>query len=95
MNFRSAGLTDVRFENCVLRGVDFAGARLTRVSFPGCRLSEVDLTGATLTKVDLRGAELNITADSGSLRGAVIGTAQLLDLAPFLAEALGITVKDG
>jgi uncharacterized protein YjbI with pentapeptide repeats len=95
VNLRSAGLTDVRFENCVLRGVDFAGAELTRVSFPGCRLSDVDLTGVTLTKVDLRGAELGITGDSGSLRGAVISTTQLLDLAPFLAAALGITVEDG
>ena len=94
VNFRSAALTDVRFQDCVLRGVDFSGAELTRVSFPGCRLSDVDLTNVTLAKVDLRGAELDITGDSGSLRGAIISTAQLLDLAPFLAQSLGITVKD-
>lgn len=94
LNFREAALTDVRFENCVLRGVDFGGAQLTRVAFPGCRLSETDLSGVTLTKVDLRGAELGITGGLESLRGAVVSTAQLIDLAPFIAQSIGLTVKD-
>jgi uncharacterized protein YjbI with pentapeptide repeats len=94
VNFREAALTEVRFENCVLRGADFAGAELDRVSFPGCRLGEVDLTGVTLKKVDLRGAELDITGGHESLRGAIMSTAQLIDLAPALAQSLGITVAD-
>lgn len=94
VNFRDATLADVRFDGCVLRGVDFGGARLERVSFPGCRLSEVELTGVTLTKVDLRGAELDIVGGHESLRGAVISTAQLIDLAPALARSIGITVRD-
>ncbi|HZB28579.1 MAG TPA: pentapeptide repeat-containing protein [Streptosporangiaceae bacterium] len=94
VNFRDAALTDVRFENCVLRGVDLSAATLERVSFPGCRLSEVDLTGVALKKVDLRGAELDLVGGHESLRGAVITTVQLLDLAPALARSLGITVRD-
>jgi uncharacterized protein YjbI with pentapeptide repeats len=95
VNFRDAALTEVRFENCALRRVDFAGAALDRVSFSGCRLAEVDLTGATLKKLDLRGAaELGIIGDHASLRGAIITTAQLIDLAPALAQSLGITVTD-
>jgi uncharacterized protein YjbI with pentapeptide repeats len=94
VNFRDAALTDVRFENCVLRGVDLSAATLERVSFPGCRLSEVELTGVTLTKVDLRGAELDIVGGHESLRGAIIGTTQLIDLAPALARSLGIAVRD-
>ncbi|HEY7484731.1 MAG TPA: pentapeptide repeat-containing protein [Streptosporangiaceae bacterium] len=94
LNFREAALTDVRFENCVLRDVDFGGAKLVRVAFPGCRLSETDLTGVTLTKVDLRGAELGITGGLESLRGAIVSTAQLVDLAPFIAQSIGLTVKD-
>jgi uncharacterized protein YjbI with pentapeptide repeats len=94
VNFREATLADVRFENCVLRGVDFSAAELSRVSFPGCRLSEVELTRVTLSKVDLRGAELGIVAGHESLRGAVISTAQLVDLAPALAQSIGITVRD-
>jgi uncharacterized protein YjbI with pentapeptide repeats len=94
VNFRDATLTDVRFENCVLRGVDLSSATLERVSFPGCRFSEVELTGVTLKKVDLRGAELDIVGGHESLRGAIITTVQLIDLAPALARSLGITVRD-
>jgi hypothetical protein len=43
---------------------------------------------------DLRGAELGIIVDATSLRGAIISTAQLVHLAPMLAETLGITVTD-
>lgn len=94
VNLRGATLTDVRFENCVLRGADLSSATLERVSFPGCRLTEVELTGVTLSKVDLRGAELGIVGGHESLRGAILGTAQLIDLAPALAASLGITVRD-
>ena len=38
---------------------------------------------------------LGITGGHESLRGAVISTTQLVDLAPALAHSLGITVKDG
>ena len=48
----------------------------------------------TLDVVDLRGAELGITVDPTCLRGAIVTTAQLLDMAPLLAESIGIVVKD-
>ena len=94
VNFRDAQLTDVTFENCVLKDVDFAGAALTRTAFPGCRLSGTDFSRVTLDKVDLRGAELGIIIDPPALRGAIVTTAQLLDMAPLLAASLGIVVED-
>ncbi|NUR02421.1 MAG: pentapeptide repeat-containing protein [Streptomyces sp.] len=95
VNLRSARLHDVVFEDCVLREVDFAGARLESVSFPGTRLERARLGRATLKKTDLRGATVLDLADGHeALRGALITSAQLLDLAPALAHALGITVKD-
>jgi uncharacterized protein YjbI with pentapeptide repeats len=94
VNFRSATLVDVVFDDCLLRDVDFAGATLERTRFPGSRLSGVDFTKATLKKADLRGADLDISAGYDSLRGAIIDTAQLIDLAPTFAQVLGITVKD-
>ena len=93
VNLRTADLDDVVFEDCVLRDVDLGGARLTRVSFPGSALERTRLAGASLDRVDLRGATaLNLADGCEALRGAVIGTTQLLDLAPDLARALGITV---
>lgn len=94
VNFREAALTDVRFENCVLRDVDFGGAKLTRTSFPGSQLTRTDFSRARLDKADLRGAELGIIIDPGSLRGAVVTSAQLAELAPLLAASIGITVED-
>ncbi|WP_225846335.1 pentapeptide repeat-containing protein [Streptomyces sp. HPF1205] len=95
VNLRSAGLHDVVFEDCVLREVDLAEATLDSVSFPGTRLERVRLGRATVKKADLRGATAIDLADGyEALRGALITSTQLLDLAPALAQTLGITVKD-
>jgi len=94
VNFRDAVLVDVTFDNCVLRDVDFAGAALTRTAFPHSRLTTTNLTRVTLDRVDLRGAELGITIDPAGLRGAIVTTAQLADMAPLLAESMGLIVAD-
>ncbi|MEV7215718.1 pentapeptide repeat-containing protein [Kitasatospora cineracea] len=95
VNLRGAVLRDVVFEDCLLRDVDLAEARLTDVSFPGSTLDEVRLRGATLKNTDLRtAARLGLPDGHLGLRGAVISTAQLLDLAPQFAQALGIAVRD-
>jgi uncharacterized protein YjbI with pentapeptide repeats len=93
-NFRGATLTDVTFDHCLLRDADFGGAKLKRVTFAGCTLTRADFSRATLEKTDLRGAELDITAGYESLRGAIMTTAQLISLAPALAQQIGITIKD-
>jgi uncharacterized protein YjbI with pentapeptide repeats len=94
VNFRGAALTDVIFEDCLLREADFGGAALTRTSFLGSRLTGTTFAGASLDHADLRGAELDITIEPGSMRGAVISPAQLVELAPLLADAMGITVEE-
>ncbi|WP_395296093.1 pentapeptide repeat-containing protein [Kitasatospora hibisci] len=95
VNLRAAVLRDVVFEDCLLRDVDFGDARLTDVSFPGSTLEEVRLRGAKLSGVDLRGAaRLGLPDGHQGLRGAVISSTQLLELAPQFAHALGITVED-
>ncbi|MGW3664037.1 pentapeptide repeat-containing protein [Streptomyces sp. NPDC005141] len=96
LNLRKARLKDVVFEGCVLVEPDFGGARLERVEFVDCVLKGADLTGATLTDVDLRAAaEIDIARGVDRLAGAVISTAQLLDLAPVMAAALGVRVDGG
>jgi uncharacterized protein YjbI with pentapeptide repeats len=95
VNFRDAVLIDVTFDNCVLSDVDFSGATLTRTVFRHSRLTRTNFTRVTMDEVDLRGAELGITVDPTCLRGAIVTTAQLMDLAPLLAESMGLTVADG
>ncbi|AZQ73020.1 pentapeptide repeat-containing protein [Streptomyces luteoverticillatus] len=95
VNLRVAKLKEVAFVDCLLRDVDFGGATLTDVSFPGTALDGVDLTRATLSRVDLRGATaLGITSGAEYLAGATISTPQLFDLAPALAQHVGLTVTD-
>ncbi|QNS04977.1 pentapeptide repeat-containing protein [Streptomyces xanthii] len=94
LNLRKARLKDVVFEGCVLVEPDFGGARLERVEFPGCVVTGADLSAATLVDVDLRdAARLEIARGVDRLGGAVISTAQLLDLAPVFAAALGVRVE--
>jgi uncharacterized protein YjbI with pentapeptide repeats len=95
VNFRDAVLTDVTFDNCVLSDVDFSGATLTRTVFRHSRLTRANFTRVTMDEVDLRDAELGITVDPTCLSGAIVTTAQLMDLAPLLAESMGLTVADG
>ncbi|MGH3309351.1 MAG: pentapeptide repeat-containing protein [Streptomyces sp.] len=93
LNLRQATLRDVTFENCVLVEPDFSGATLERVAFPGSVVRGADFTQATLAEVDLReAAELEIAAGVGRLRGAVISSAQLMDLAPVFAAEIGVRV---
>ncbi|MEU1511861.1 pentapeptide repeat-containing protein [Streptomyces sp. NPDC005811] len=94
LNLRQARLRDVVFQGCVLVEPDFGGARLERVEFVDCAVRAADFTAATLTDVDLRGAvELGIASGVDRLSGAVISSAQLLDLAPVLAAQLGLRVE--
>ncbi|MFI9646598.1 pentapeptide repeat-containing protein [Streptomyces sp. NPDC052040] len=95
LNLRRARLRDVVFEGCVLVEPDFGGARLERVEFVDCVLKSADFTAATLVDVDFRrAAELGIARGADRLSGAVVSPAQLLDLAPVLAAALGVRVAE-
>lgn len=92
-NLRGATLREVTFVNCTLRDVDFGDATLTEVTFPGSTITGLRLDGAKANKVDFREAtELDIDSGYDALRGTRITTNQFLDLAPALAQALGITL---
>ncbi len=95
VNFRAAKLRNVTFADCVLRDVDFSSAALRQVDFPGSRLDGVVLHRATLDTVDLRAAAtVDLIADIGTLKGAVVTTGQLMEMAPAFARAAGIIVRD-
>ncbi|WP_381796872.1 pentapeptide repeat-containing protein [Streptomyces niveus] len=95
LNLRKAKLKDVVFEGCVLAEPDFGGAELERVEFRDCVLKDADLSGVRMKDVDLRTvAELGIARGVDRLAGAVISTAQLLDLAPAFAAQIGVRVED-
>ena len=95
VNLRGAHLQDVVFEDCILRDVDFTGARMLAVSFPGSALRSAKFAKAKLARVDLRDATVIEVVDGyANLRGAILDSAQSVELAADLAQALGISVKD-
>jgi uncharacterized protein YjbI with pentapeptide repeats len=92
LNLRGATVQDVVFQDCVLGEVDATDARLTDVDFSGGRLDNLGVRGATLTRLDLSTASLQTLNGIDHLRGAIVSAAQLMDLAPLLADHLGIVV---
>jgi hypothetical protein len=78
----------------VLGEIDASDAELTDVDFAGSRLDNFGVRNATLTRVDLSCATLETLSGLDHLRGAIVSPAQLLDLAPLLADHLGIVVAD-
>ena len=94
LNLRGATLREVQFVDCLLTEPDFGAATLEKVGFEGCRLVSPDFSQATMKDVDLSAADLVAPRGLTSLAGATISRLQLLDLAPALADQLGIRVAD-
>ncbi|HEV7938759.1 MAG TPA: pentapeptide repeat-containing protein [Solirubrobacteraceae bacterium] len=93
-NFRHSEIEHVSFEDCVLTGADFQGAKIKETVFSGCQLLEADFSKSELTRVDMRGSGLALSGSVLGLRGAIIDSLQLMELARTLASELGITVED-
>ncbi|HEY1832892.1 MAG TPA: pentapeptide repeat-containing protein [Solirubrobacteraceae bacterium] len=92
--FATARLERVTFEDCQLAGSDFLDAELDSVRFQGCDMTGVDLRGARLRACELRRCELADIRGVGSLRGAALEWATIVELAGVWAETLGIEVLD-
>ena len=93
-NFRYAHLENIIFENCTLTELDLYSAALKNVSFIRCTIDNVEFSEAKLQNVDLSSAYIVNLKGIRSLRGAHISPEQLLQLAPYFAQELGILVND-
>jgi uncharacterized protein YjbI with pentapeptide repeats len=93
VNLRASELADVEFVDCMIDELDLGGSKASRVAFVGTTVGLLDVTRATLTDFDLRGAELRGIRGIESLRGATISELQLGELAPLLADHLGLRTE--
>ena len=91
-SLRAATVERVTISGGRMVGIDLSGSQLTDVVLAGVGLADVTLDGARFERVDLTGADLSRVTDLASLRGAIIGEAQAVGLAPLLARAAGIHV---
>lgn len=92
LNLRAATWRDIVFRDCLIDDFDAADARLTRIAFPGTTIGRLSTRHARLEHVDLREAQLRQVEGVEHLRGAVMGAAQVMDLAAAFAASLGIRV---
>lgn len=93
-NFRFAKLQNVVFNDCLLNSADFLHAELTNVSFISCSLEKADFNQSKLHNVDLRTSQLDSLRGWRYLSGATIDSLQLTQIAPYLANELGLKVED-
>lgn len=93
-NFRFSRIRRTTFDNCVLDEADFAGGFLEDTRFVGSQIRRAHFDNARLSHVDFRGSDLQPLGDVLGLRGAIIDSVQLVDLAAVLAQGLGILVED-
>ncbi len=93
VNLRAAKLTDVIFEDCHIGELDLGDAEARRVNFTDCQIDNLQVSGAQLKDVDLSGSQLRTLVGINNLSGAIISEVQLMQLAPILAEQLGVRVS--
>ena len=74
--------------------LDLNGIDAQRVRFEDCQVGTLRLHGGNLSDVDLRGLEMRTVSGVGSLAGATVSSGQLSELAPLLAQHLGLQVTD-
>ena len=92
--FRFATFQRVWFKDCILTNADFTGAKFTNVVFSGCTLEGAIFDQARCVSVDFRGEKLGFIKGLNGLKGAMISSEQLIELAPLMALELGLHVED-
>ena len=93
-NFRFSDLRRVEFIDCTLNETDFMNAKLAYVECQSSTLEKTVFTQAVCKQVDLRSSELIDIAGWRDLKGAIIDSMQLVSAAPYLAQELGIHIRE-
>lgn len=94
VNFRFAKLENVLFDSCVINGMDFYKAKLKNVVFENCIFENVEFSESQLVSVDMTKSTFASIKGLRYLKGAVINYSQLMQLAPAMANEIGVIVKD-
>ena len=93
-NLAGTVLRDILIRSTRIDELDLSGIEAERVRFEDCQVGTLRLRGGSLSDVDLRGLEMRVVSGIGSLGGATVSGEQLTELAPLLAQHLGLRVED-
>jgi uncharacterized protein YjbI with pentapeptide repeats len=91
---RMATLLRCDFHDCDLSAADLYSSKVTDSRFLRCNLDGAELTSMKCERVAVHGSTFADVRGAAGLRGAMIGSDQILSLAPVLLAALDITVDD-
>lgn len=89
----TGSISRVSFSDCEFVDVDLQESKLSDVTFAGTRLAEVSLHRTTFERVDLREAAIEAVSNVTSLDGCLVANHQLYELAPLLANIVGLAVE--
>ena len=93
LNLRGSSISRLTFDKAVIGELDLTDAKVDSMSFASTTVGKVILTGATSKRLDLRGVQLRgLESNPEGLRGTVLSEDQVFELAPVLANILGITI---
>ena len=93
-NFRFVKAERVVFDGCSLVNADFTAAAFASSAFAGCNLRTAEFSKASLKGTRFAGSTLDGLRGASSLRGAVIGSDQVLPLALGVFSDMGISISD-
>jgi len=93
-NLAGTAVRDLLIRGTRIDELDLSGIEAERVRFEDCQVGTLRLRGGSLSDVDLRGLEMRVVSGVDSLGGATVSGEQLTELAPLLAQHLGLRVDD-
>jgi uncharacterized protein YjbI with pentapeptide repeats len=94
VNLRGSEITDLVLRDCQIEELDLSEASLRRASLDGTHVQRLVFRDARMEHVDLRRATYDEITGVASMRGTIVTGLQLAELAPLLAESVGIRVAD-
>jgi uncharacterized protein YjbI with pentapeptide repeats len=92
LSLRFSTLRRVTFRDCVLPELDFAEVTFDQVRLERCVLSGARFHRAKVKSLRIQGCDLTGCTGAEALTGASVDPGDLVQLAPSLAAALGITL---
>jgi uncharacterized protein YjbI with pentapeptide repeats len=94
LSLRGTRIRRLTLSNCRVDTLDVSMATIEDLAVIGGSVGELFSGGARMARVDVSDTALGAVGHPGSLRGLVLSSEQVDDIAPALAAHLGIKVRD-
>lgn len=93
-NFRSSKFGRCIFIDCDLTETDFAMSTLNNAVFDNCQLDQTEFSNCTCETTEFKNCSLGQINGLAGLKNATISQLNLIELAPILANNLGLKIAE-